>query len=213
MQVSAICSIKSCWNTAWQTQLKLLSMLCSITYIPFVLNYLTHMLSGGSAFVKSFLFSGLRLYSHEGTIRVSFLPFVCLWNQHPIFWQRSKYFSLLCNPKGFLIYIFCIQFSLKLMKCLFNVHILTPHDLSATLLFAAFTELWFLFSGQYSFFTEQYFGFRTFLSFCSSFIMGSAYLLRLPCSTSESHCRVLGLLISFVLIVLCSDPGFLSPCT
>lgn len=34
MQVSAICSTESCWNTAWQPQLNLLGMLCSVTYTP-----------------------------------------------------------------------------------------------------------------------------------------------------------------------------------
>lgn len=116
-------------------------------------------------------------------------------------------------PKVFWISIFCTQCSLKLTMCLINVHILTPHDLSATFFLVAFTELWFSLSSQNSFLTEQYLEFRAFLSFCSSFIKGCAYLLRLLSSTSESHSRVLGLLISFVLTVFCSDPGFLSPCT
>lgn len=116
-------------------------------------------------------------------------------------------------PKVFLIYIVCTQFSLELIKCLINVHILTPHDLSATFLLVAFTEFDFCSLARTASLLSNTLGLELFLSFCSSFRKGCAYLLRLLCSTSESQCGVLCLLILFVLTVLCSDPGFLSPRT
>lgn len=68
------------------------------------------------------------------------------------------------------MYLFCTQFSLKLTKCLINVYILTPHDLSAAFLLVAFRELWFLLSGQNDFPTEQYFG--AWELFCLSVLLG-----------------------------------------
>lgn len=82
MQVSTICSIESCWNTVWQTQLNPLGVLCSVTYLPLSFK-LPYSYAFRSAFAKSFSFSVLRPSSHEGTICVSFLLFVHFWNQHP----------------------------------------------------------------------------------------------------------------------------------
>lgn len=117
-------------------------------------------------------------------------------------------------PEDFCMYLFCSQFSLKLTKCLINVHILTPHDLSANSCRLPSQSFDFCSLAGMTSLLSNTVGFGYFFAFLFFFYPG----LCLPPETalhsiSESHCRVLGLLISFVLTVLCTDPGFLSLCT